>query len=107
MSGTDSDVLAFNTAGILSFKAGHEPDFEEQSSYSIAVVARSGKGPRGLTATLEVTVNVVDEEDAGVVFLSQRQPQVGIVIHATASDEDGGVTITRWVCGTVGRGHRE
>ncbi len=97
VSGTDSDVLAFNTAGILSFKAGHEPDFEEQSSYSIAVVARSGDGPRGLTATLEVTVNVVDEEDAGAVFLSQRQPQVGIVVHATASDEDGGVTITRWV----------
>ena len=97
VSGADGDVLAFNSSGILSFKAGHEPDFEEQSSYSITVVARSGDGPRGLTATLGVTVNVVDEEDVGAVFLSQRQPQVGIVVHATASDEDGGVTIARWV----------
>ena len=40
---------------------------------------------------------MVDEEDAGAVFLSQRQLQVGIVVHATASDEDGGVTVTRWV----------
>ena len=40
---------------------------------------------------------MVDEEDAGAVFLSQRQPQVGIVVHAMASDEDGGVTIARWM----------
>ena len=50
VSGADSDVLEINGSGILSFKVGHEPDFEGQSSYSIAVAARSGDGPRGLTA---------------------------------------------------------
>ena len=44
-----------------------------------------------------MTINVVDAEDVGFVVLSQRQPQVGFEIHATASDPDGGVTITRWV----------
>ena len=97
VTGADSKVIAFNSAGILSFKAGHKPDYEKQSSYSITIVARSGEGSRRLNAALDVTVNVVDAEDVGEVFLSQRQPQVGFEIHATASDADGGVTITRWV----------
>ena len=98
VSGADRGVFAINrTTGLLSFKTGHEPDFEDQNSYSITVEARSGEGARRLSATLDVTVEVVDGEDAGAVVLSQRQPQVGIVVHATASDDDGGVTVTRWV----------
>ena len=98
VSGADRGVFAIDrTTGILSFKAGHEPDFEEQNSYSITAEARSGEGARRLTATLDVTVEVADGEDAGAVVLSQRQPQVGIVVHATASDDDGGVTVNRWV----------
>ena len=98
LSGADRGHFAIDSAtGVLSFRAGHEPDYEEQTSYSITVVARSGEGPRRLSATLDVTVEVVDAEDAGAVELSQRQPQVGIVVHATASDDDGGVTVTRWV----------
>ena len=98
LSGADRGDFAIDgTTGVLSFRAGHEPDFEEQTSYSITVVARSGEGARRLSASLDVTVEVVDAEDAGAVALSQRQPQVGIVVHATASDDDGGVTVTRWV----------
>ena len=96
VSGADRDALAFDS-GILTFRTGHEPDFEDQSSYSITVEARSGEGSRRLTATLDVTIEVVDGEDAGAVVLSQRQPEVGIVVHATASDDDGGVTIKRWM----------
>ena len=97
VSGADRDDFAFDPAGKLTFITGHEPDFEDQSSYSITVVARSGEGSRRLSATLDVTIEVVDGEDAGAVVLSQRQPEVGIAIHAAASDDDGGVTITRWV----------
>ena len=97
VAGADRNVLAFDSNSILTFKAGHRPDYEKQSSYSITIVARSGQGPRRLTATLAVTINVVDAEDAGSVFLSQRQPQLGTDIHATASDPDGGVTLIRWV----------
>ena len=50
-----------------------------------------------MSTTLDVTVEVVDAEDPGDVDLSQRQPEVGIAIHATASDDDGGVTIRRWL----------
>ena len=94
VSGADNDVLGF-VNGVLAF-VDHTPNYEEQSSYSITIVARSGKGPRRQTATLDVTINVVDAEDTGEVVLSQRQPQLGTEIHATASDPDGDVTITRW-----------
>ena len=97
VSGADHRFFAFDNAGTLSFRTGHEPDFEDQSSYSITIVAHSGEGSRRLSTTLDVTIEVVDGEDAGAVVLSQRQPEVGIAIHATASDDDGGVTIKRWV----------
>ena len=96
VSGADGDDFSFDS-GNLAFKAGHEPDFEDQSSYSITVVAHSGEGARRLSATLDVIIDVVDGEDAGAVVLSQRQPEVGIAILAAASDDDGGVTITKWV----------
>ena len=41
-------------------------------------------------------IEVVDGEDAGAVVLSQRQPEVGVAIHAAVSDDDGGVTIKKW-----------
>ena len=64
VTGADSDVLAFDGAGVLGFRAGHEPDYEEQSSYSITVVASSGEGARRLSTTLDVTIEVVDRDDA-------------------------------------------
>ena len=97
VSGADRNVFAVSSDGTLSYRAGHRPDFEKKSSYSISIVASSGEGARRLTTSLDVTVNVVDAEDAGTVVLSQRQSQVGIEILAMASDPDGNVTITRWV----------
>ena len=97
VSGADGDAFAFDNSNILTFMTGHEPDFEDQSSYSITVVAHSGEGSRSLSAALDVTIEVVDGEDAGAVILSQRQPEVGIAVHATASDDDGGVTIKKWM----------
>ena len=97
VSGADGEDFDFDDSGKLIFETGHEPDFEDQSSYSISVVAHSGEGARRLSATLDVIIDVVDGEDTGAVVLSQRQPEVGIAVHATASDDDGGVTIKRWV----------
>ena len=97
VSGTDRNVFAISSDGTLSFRASHRPDFEKKSSYSISIAASSGVGSRRLTTSLNLTINVVDAEDAGTVVLSQRQPQVGVQIHAMASDPDGDVTITRWL----------
>ena len=92
VTGDDSEFLEFDSSNILRFKAGHEPNFEEKSSYSITITARS----RGRSTTLDVTIEVVNGEDSGTVSLSQRQPQVGTEIYATVSDPDGGVRISRW-----------
>ena len=97
VTGADSDVLTFNGGDTLGFRAGHEPDYEEQSSYSITITASSGEGTRRLSATLDVTIEVVNGEDAGAVTLSQREPQVGREIYATVSDPDGGVTVRSWM----------
>ena len=97
VSGGDRDDFAVDPTGKLTFITGHEPDFEDQSSYSITVVAHSGEGSRRLSTALDVTIEVVDGEDPGAVVLSQRQPEVGVAVHATASDDDGGVTIKRWM----------
>ena len=97
VSGADRSVFTFNRDDVLIFRPGRRPDYERKSSYSITVVARSGQGARNMTATLDVTIDVVNAEDPGSVFLSQRQPQVGIEILATLNDPDGGVDLTRWV----------
>ena len=75
VTGEDREVLAFDGSDILGFMAGHGPDFEEKSSYSMTVVARSGAGHLRLSTTLDVTIEVVDGEDVGEISLSQRQPR--------------------------------
>ena len=95
VTGDDHEVLEFDN-GILGFKENHEPDFEEQSSYSITITASGG------STSLDVTIEVVDGEDDGSVALSQRQPQVGREVSATPSDPDGGVSISEVGVGAVG-----
>ena len=96
LGGADRDSFSINNTGALTVADAHTPDYEEQSSYSITIVGRSGVGSRRLTTTLDVTINVVDAEDVGEVSLSQREPRVGRVVHATVSDPDGGVRVTGW-----------
>ena len=97
VTGADRSLFVVDVAGTLSFRAGREPDYEKKSSHSITIVASSGEGERKLTATLDVTIEVLDTEDEGEVLLSHRQPIVGIDMQATASDPDGGMIITRWL----------
>ena len=92
VTGDDREVLAFDNDDVLRFKPDHKPDYEKKNSYSITITARSS----GRSTTLDVTIEVVDTEDVGEVSLSERQPQVGIAVHASASDPDGGVSIKRW-----------
>ena len=96
LSGPDRNFITVNRDnGTLGFR--NEPDFENRSSYSITITARSGEGARRLSTSLDVTIEVVDTDDPGTVDLSQRQPEVGIAILATATDADEGVIVRRWV----------
>ena len=45
---------------------------------------------------LNVTIKVVDGEDTGTVKLSAREPQVDRSVHATVTDDDGGMSGVKW-----------
>ncbi|MCY4527777.1 MAG: cadherin domain-containing protein, partial [Chloroflexi bacterium] len=101
--------FADNTNGELSILTGEGllgttgANFESKSSYEITIVASSADAApdtdpdRGTKyGRLNVTVMVVDREDTGKVTMSAREPQVGRSVHATLTDEDGGVIDVRW-----------
>ena len=111
LEGDDKDDFNLTTAGTLTTREtagtpevpGLNADFEDKNSYSITIVAQSTDAApttdpdRGTKYTrLDVTVMVVDREDTGKVTLSALQSQVDIVVVATHSDEDGGVTDRLW-----------
>ena len=77
-----------------SAEAGQEtPNFETKSSYSVTVTATDDENA---TAELKVTVTVTNAEDAGVVSLTQREPQVDRQVVASLSDEDGNISGADW-----------
>ena len=103
LEGADDDEDSFvigATTGALTSAKSH--DFEDQSSYSLVIVATSGgtdaanRGDRERIGKMAVTVMVVDGEDEGEVELSAREPQVGRAVIATLSDDDGGETAVTW-----------
>ena len=104
LEGADDDEDSFtisDTEGTLTAATAFRANFEDQSSYSLVIVATTtganndaaGRGSK--IGKLSVTVNVVDQEDAGSVDLSAREPQVGRSVIATLDDPDGGETAYR------------
>ena len=69
-------------------------DIDDKSSYSITLTVTDDMTDN--FNKLDVTVNVVDAEEAGEVTLSAREPQVGSALVATLEDNDGGETAVRW-----------
>ena len=69
-------------------------DIDDKSSYSITLTVTDDMTDN--FNKLDVTVNVVDAEEAGEVTLSAREPQVGSALIATLEDNDGGETAVRW-----------
>ena len=96
LGGTDRasfDIVA--TTGQLKTKAAL--DFESTNSYSVAVTAAD---PSGEEDTIDVTITVIDAEEAGTVTLSTTQPIVGTSLTATLGDPDrvtdGSATTWSW-----------
>ena len=93
----DEDFFGIvGTTGVLTINATHTPNFEEQASYPITIVASSGTDDDSRTTRLSVTVKVTDAEDTGEVTLSQLEPQVGRTVVASLDDPDGGETVSAW-----------
>ncbi len=93
--GTDSDDFTF-TNGTLRFSA--TPNFEAPTDdggdnvYEVAIEATDGEN----TAEHHVTLTVTNEDEAGTLTLSSRQPQVGAPFTATLTDIDGQLSNQSW-----------
>ena len=61
--------------------------------YEITVKAMDSTGK---TADKAVMVEVTNEEEAGTVTLSARQPRVGVAFTASLTDPDGAATNPKW-----------
>ena len=101
LSGADSGKLSIDpSTGALTFDAS--PDFESPESadgdnvYEVTVRATSTGSQANATpkvTSLDVAVEVTNEEEAGMVALSASQPRIGVAIQVTSlTDIDGGVT---------------
>ena len=78
-------------------------DFEAKASYSVTVSVHDGKDADGngdttTDDTIEVTINVVNVDEAGKLTPSSTQPRVGAALTATLTDADGvsGAIVWMW-----------
>ena len=99
LEGADKDFFEINN-GALTAKNTTSANYEEKKSYSITVVVTGSDANdatrKKMTLRRDVTINVIDKEDTGIVTLSQREPQEGVAVVATLSDPDGGVSVSEW-----------
>ena len=95
LSGPDADDFTFNS-GVLSFRA--TPNYEAPTDagrnnvYEVTVEAADVL----TTVTLDVTITVTNEDEAGTLTLSSEQPQVGTPLTATLTDLDGDISGETW-----------
>ncbi len=90
-----ADAAAFELFGsgrARALRLKTPPDFEQQATYTLTVGVSDGSR----SATLDVTVWVINVEEAGRVALTSTQPQVGTPLTATLSDPDGSITGAVW-----------
>ncbi|MCE2450592.1 MAG: hypothetical protein J4F35_20220, partial [Candidatus Latescibacteria bacterium] len=80
----------------LSFSAA--PDFETQPTYAVTVQAQVRVGtPTASMASLDVTVEVENVEEAGSIGLPSTPPKVGTAVVAELTDPDGSITGACWI----------
>ena len=79
--------------GKLTVKSDHDPDYENQSSYSITI---KGADDEKAAASIDVTVKVRNAEDTGTVSLSARELQINKTVYAELDDDDGGTKDVAW-----------
>ena len=100
LSGRDAanfDIVT--TSGQLQTKA--TLDYEAKSRHSVTVSVRDSKNSRGnpdtaADASISVTIQITNVEEAGAVTLPTDQPFVDTALTATLEDPDGGLSSITW-----------
>ena len=76
-------------------------DYEVKTQYTIIVSVHDGKDADGnfseaIDDMITVTINLLNEEEAGTVAMSSAQPYVGTALTATLTDPDGSISNIIW-----------
>ena len=88
---SDPSAFAITPGGVLTFRS--PPDYEVKRSYTVTVTATD---PGGESASVAVTISIVNQDEAGMVSLTGTPAQVGRQLTATLSDSDGGLSTITW-----------
>ena len=94
LGGADAAVFAISDRGVLTFV--RPPDFEhpvDDNEYLVQVQARAGAND---PVVEDVTVNVSNVDEPGVVVLSSPQPQVDTALTAEVADPDSVLVVQTW-----------
>ena len=95
--GDDADSFAIDpNSGQITVGAATSLDYEVKDSYKIRVRATDPLRPFHGRDEIEVTIAVINVDEAGTVSLSSMEPQVGTVLTATVTDPDGSVSDVTW-----------
>ena len=98
VDGTDKAHFAITEEGVLSIDT--VPDYETPADsdrnnvYQIAVQAADDGN---IISRYDVTINITNVDEDGVVQLSPSQPEVGTLVNAELSDPDGVTSVPTWV----------
>ena len=98
LGGEDSAGFEISDRGVLTFL--RPPDFEHpadddaDNEYLLQVQARAGAND---PVAADVTVNVANVDEPGVLVLSSPQPQTGTPLEAAVSDPDGVPAAQAWI----------
>ena len=98
---TGSDDFTVNNSGQIMVATGATLDYETTPSYSVTVTVHDGKNSEGgedasVDDTIEVTITILNVDEAGTVALNAETPQVGSAVTASVTDPDGSVTGVIW-----------
>ena len=87
----NDNTVHLRLKAMLNFEA--RADAGGNNVYNVTLVATDSDD---MSATRDVAVTVTNDDEDGIVTLSNVQPEVGTAITATLSDPDGGETGVTW-----------
>ena len=103
LGGTDAASFNFTQShsGGAQLRTKGALDYETRTSYSVTILVRDGVddvGDPNVTAddTMNITINVNNVDEDGVVTFSNEQPQEDQQLGASLEDDDEGVTGLTW-----------
>ena len=98
VDGIDKAHFAITEEGVLSIDTvldyENPADSDRNNVYQIAVQAADDGN---ISSSYDVTINITNVDEDGVVQLSPSQPEVGTLVNAELSDPDGVTSVPTWV----------